>query len=284
MGALHPQIVHFAVALVFAGVGFRLLSFLKRLPFVSPAATTLILAGTIACFAAAQTGESAHGPVERMPGVRPAVEAHEAWGERARNLFTIVAAIEVAALFLTWRQHRAAAGLTVAAAVVGVIGLAVMYEAADHGGELVYGYAGGVGIRSGDPADVNRLFVAGLYQQALQDREAGRVQEAMSLIELAARRFPENLDLQLLGAEWTIDVKHDPAAAIAWLDRLQPPADNARARVRAGLARAAALAAQGNRDGARAVVQTLRGEFPQNAQVERRLNELSPAATTPIQN
>jgi hypothetical protein len=36
-----------------------------------------------------------------------------------------------------------------------------------------------------------------------------------------------------------------------------------------------ALLAQGNKDGAKAVVQTLQGEFPNNAQVKRRLDELS---------
>ena len=97
---------------------------------------------------------------------------------------------------------------------------------------------------------------------------------AMALIELAARRLPSNLDLQLMTAEWLTDVKRDPAAAIQRIDSLQIPSTDTRARVRAGLARAAALAAQGNKEGARAVVQTLQGEFPQNAQVKRRLDEL----------
>src|SRR2546426_12629456 len=59
----------------------------------------------------------------------------------------------------------------------GVVGLMVavsLYEAAEHGGDLVYGYAGGVGVRSGDPADVARLLVAGLYQQAMLDRRQGK--------------------------------------------------------------------------------------------------------------
>lgn len=275
MGVSHPEVVHFAIALVFAGVGFRLLSLTRRVTFVSPAATTLILLGTIACFVAVQTGTTAHGPVERMPGVRAAVMDHEAWGERARNIFTLVSAVEVGALFLTWRQHRFATAATLAAVLLGVVGLGAVYQAAARGGDLVFSYAGGVGIRSGEPADVNRLFIAGAYQQALQDRQAGRVQEAMSLIDLAASRFPDNLDLQLMGAEWTTDVKHDPAGALVWLDRLQIPAADTRARIRAGLARANALAAQGNRDGARGVLQTLQAEFPDNAQVRRRLGELS---------
>lgn len=275
MGSYHPQVVHFAVALVFVGVGFRVLSLLRRFALPNVAAATLILLGTVACFAAVQTGTAAHGPVERIPGARPAVMEHEAWGERARNIFAVVSAVEIVILGLTWAQHAAAFHASILSAVIGLAGAGAMYEAASHGGELTYAYAGGVGTRSGKPEDVNRVFLAGVYQQALQDRQSGRVDDAMALIELAARRLTSNLDLQLMAAEWLTDVKRDPAAAIQRIDSLQIPSTDTRARVRAGLARAAALAAQGNKEGARAVVQTLQGEFPQNAQVKRRLDELS---------
>jgi uncharacterized membrane protein len=275
MGSYHPQVVHFAIALVFVGVAFRLVSLTRRLSFVGSAATTLILLGTLACFAAAQTGTLAHAPVERIPGVRTAVMEHEEWGLRTRNLFAGIAIIEIVALLMAWRQSPRAYPASIVAAVAGLVGLGAMYETAEHGGELVYSYAGGVGIRTGAPDDVNRLFVAGAYQQALQDREKGRSDEAMQLVDLAAARFPSNLELQLLAAEWTTDVKKDPASALQRLDALQIPKEDTRSRVRAGLARASALVAQGNGEGAKAVVQTLIGEFPNNLQVKRRLDELS---------
>ena len=58
----------------------------------------------------------------------------------------------------------------VASTVVGLVGIVSVYQAGAHGGDLVYKYAGGIGIRSGDPADVERLLVTGLYQQAQLDR------------------------------------------------------------------------------------------------------------------
>jgi uncharacterized membrane protein len=275
MGAYHPHVVHFAVALVFAGVGFRLLSLTRRAAFAGPAATTLILAGTLACFAAVYTGTAAHGPVERIPGVRPAVVEHEEWGQRTRNLFAVISILELAALLMAWRQSPRAYAASVVAAVAGLGGLGAMYETAEHGGELVYSYSGGVGIRTGAAEDVNRMFVAGAYQQALLDRQGGRGEQAMTLVELAASRFPSNLELQLLTAEWTTDVKQDPAGALQRLDAIQIPTEDTRSRVRAGMARASALLAQGSKDGARAVLQTLLGEFPDNVQVKRRLDELS---------
>ena len=275
MGIYHPQVVHFAVALVFVGVGFRLLSLTRIFALAGSIATALVLLGTLACFAAVQTGADAHGPVERMPGARPAVQEHEEWGERTRNVFVIVSLFEMVAFVLGRGQSTRAPMVSVLAAVAGLGGLVAMYETAKHGGELVYSYAGGIGTRSGRPEDVNRLFLAGAYQQALQDRQNGRDNDAMSLIELAAARVPSNLDIQLMAVEWTTDVKKAPAAALTRLDALTIPPEDARSRVRAGLARANALVAQGNLDGARAVLQTLQGEFPASNPVKRRLEEIS---------
>jgi predicted Zn-dependent protease len=172
-------------------------------------------------------------------------------------------------------KHRFARGAAFVAAAVGVVGLGVLYEAAEHGGELVYGYAGGVGIRTGDPADVNRLLIAGTYHQATQDRQAGRGDASTALVEATARRFPDNLELQLFSVDWQTEVKKDPAGAVQRLDALPIAAAEPRLRVRAGMLRANALAAQGNVAAAKAVLQTLKAENPTNQQIQRRLDELS---------
>lgn len=274
IASLHPQVVHFAIALLIVGVVFRLLSLTGRLAFTGPAATTLIVLGTVATVLAVQSGNDAHGPVERIPGVRPAVVDHEEWGIRARNIFLGVAALELIALALAGRMPKQAKVVAMGAAAIGLVGLAAIYEAGEHGGELVYNYAGGIGTRSGDPKDVGRLMVAGLYQQALLDRQANKGAEGAALIDLAAARFPENLELQLMSIEWTTEVKQDPAGALQRLDALSVSQAENRLRTRAGLARATALKAQGNIDGARQVLMTLKGEFPTNVQIQRRLDEL----------
>ena len=274
IASLHPQVVHFAIALLIVGVVFRLLSLTGRLAFTGPAATTLIVLGTVATVLAVQSGNDAHGPVERIPGVRPAVVDHEEWGIRARNIVLGVAALELLALALAGRMPKQAKVVAMGAAAIGLVGLAAIYEAGEHGGELVYNYAGGIGTRSGDPKDVGRLMVAGLYQQALLDRQANKGAEGAALIDLAAARFPENLELQLMSIEWTTDVKQDPAGALQRLDALSVSQAENRLRTRAGLARATALKAQGNIDGARQVLMTLKGEFPTNVQIQRRLDEL----------
>src|SRR5512142_2613753 len=103
MAVYHPQIVHFTIALLILGVLFRVASLFLRGPlfsYLAPAAFTLLLIGAVASVLAAQSGTAAHGPVERIPGARAAVQTHQDWGEDTRDVFFIVAVIEIVALAL----------------------------------------------------------------------------------------------------------------------------------------------------------------------------------------
>src|SRR5258705_11710246 len=99
IGAYHPVIVHFAIALLILGVIFRWTSLSGRAPFTGPAAATCLLLGDAAAFLAMHSGTDAHGPVERIPGVRQAGMDQEDAGHWARNGFLGVAPLEIGALF-----------------------------------------------------------------------------------------------------------------------------------------------------------------------------------------
>lgn len=284
IAAFHPQIVHFAVALLIVGVLFRWVSLTGRLKFTGPAAATLLLLGTVATFAAFESGRQAHGPVERIPGVGHAVHEHEEWGERTRTVFAGVAVLELAGLALLWKKNRFAKAALALSAVVGLAGVVVLAEAAEHGGDLVYSHAGGPGLRTGDPGDVENLFVAGIYEQAMQDREAGRHAQAAELVDLAARRFPDDPDWQLLSAESLIEDRGDPRAALARLETIEVPPDDRRTTLRVGLLRAEAYQGAGDSAAARRELEGLKSSFPDSPFVARivgrRLEELDrqPAA------
>lgn len=275
IGSFHPQVVHFAIALLIIGVVFRLLSLTGRLAFTGPAASVLLLLGTASAVAAVQTGTAAHGPVERVPGSRDAVVEHEDWGIRARNVFLAVAALEILALVLARRGKARPVHLL--SGVVGIAGLFCLFEASEHGGELVYSYAGGVGIRSGEPEDVGRLLLAGLYHQAQLDRKAGRSAEASRLVEEMARRFPDDLEVQMLAAESLLLDAIDAEGALAALDRLSVPEDNRRLVLRHGVLRADALHGAGRADEARRVLEDLLARYPDSRTVKEKLSSLSPA-------
>ena len=272
LAALHPQIVHFVIALLFMGVLLRCVSLTGKAAFTGPAAAVLLLVGTVAAVLAVQSGTAAHGPVERVPGARAAVMEHEEWGERTRNIFLVVAALEIAALapaVSRWRRWVLAAS-----ALVGLGGAVSLYEAADRGGDLVYAYAGGVGIRSGDPADVDRLLVAGLYHEAMLERKQGKPSEAAQLIGQLAQRYPDDTSVRLLAVESLIVDKQDGKAALAALKWFAPGSDSRFLRFRVGLLRADAFAVAGMPDSARIVLQAMSGEFAGNRAIQDRLGKL----------
>lgn len=274
LASWHPQIVHFAIALLCVGVLFRWISLTGRAAFTGPAAAVLLLAGTLAAVLAVKSGTDAHGPVERVPGAREAVIEHEHWGERARNIFLIIAALEIGALVVTRRSARATKGLTVASALVGLAGGFALYEAGEHGGELVYSYAGGVGIRYGDTADVSRLLLAGLYHSAQQARTQKDSARAAELFGELGRRYPTDTTVRFLAIESLVRDRNDGRAALVELRKMSVPAADQRLRLRYGFLKADAHLAAGQPDSARAVLEQLARDFPNQQRVKDRLQNL----------
>lgn len=270
----HPQVVHFVVALLFIGVLLRLASLAGRWTFTGPAAATLILLGTAAAVVAVKSGTDAHGPVERIPGARSAVTEHEDAGEWTRDIFLVVAALEIAALAVGARPVRR--WVLAASGVLGLAGLAAVYRTAEFGGALVYKYAGGVGTRYGDSTDVQRLLLAGLYQQAMQDRAAKRPEAAAQTLAELAQRFPGDPAVQLLRAESQVLDLKDGKAALATLGQVGVPPDNPLLRSRYGFIKADAYVAAGFTDSARSTLEALSQAFPNNQRIKQRLEQLKP--------
>jgi uncharacterized membrane protein len=262
IGAYHPIIVHFAIALLIVGVIFRWVSLTGRAPFTGPAAATLLILGAAAAFLAVHSGTDAHGPVERIPGVRQAVMDHEDAGHWARNVFLVVALLEIIALFAKKRSVQIARVALWGSAVVGLFGFAAILKAADKGGDLVYDYAGGVGTRSGDTADVNRLYLAGLYQAAQQARAQHDSARAAALFAQLEREFPNDTNVRLLAIESLVRDRDDGRAALTALSRFPVRGDDRRMQLRIGFLKADAYAAVGKPDSARVVLEQLGTAFP----------------------
>ncbi|HXG43701.1 MAG TPA: DUF2231 domain-containing protein [Gemmatimonadales bacterium] len=274
LGPLHPQVVHFVVALGFVGVALRLISLAPVAAWTRPAAAALLLAAALAGVAAVKTGDDAHERPEQIPGVRPAVEEHQELGEATRNWLLLVGALELAALGLAGRA-KVQRGLRMASAAAGLVACFYLYEAAEHGGELVYAYAGGVGTRRGDADDVRRLLVAGLFHGSQAAREAGHPAVAARLTAELVQHLPRGHEAALLAAESELRDRNDPAAALATLDAAGPLPDDPSLAIRTGVLRAEALAAAGQIDSARAVLVALRERYPNSRRVADALKKLS---------
>jgi len=271
LAAVHPQVVHFVIALLIVGVLFRLVSLTGKLTWTNQAAASLIVLGTVASAVAVKSGMDAHGPVERVPGSRPVVQEHEEAGETTRNIFLGVTLLELGALALSGGTQRA---LRFGSAAVGLVGLFFLYETGEEGGELVYSYAGGIGLRTGEPEDVGRLLLAGQYHQAMLDRKNGKGEEAAALISEIAKRFPGDTSVMIMQIESTLRDRKDAAAALTALDALKVPADNRRLVFSTGMLRADAQAATGQKDAARATIEELMKAMPDNPRLKAKLDSL----------
>jgi len=187
-------------------------------------------------------------------------------------VFVGVAALELVALALG--TGGAARTVRAVSALAGLAGVAVLYEAAEHGGDLVYAYAGGVGIRSGNPEDVSRLLTAGLYNEAQVQRKAGKGEDANRLIQMLAERNPTDVTTRLMWAESLLLDRKDPAATLATLDSVTVRPDDARLRPRHDMLAADALRQAGRTDSARVVLQALATQFPANPRIKAKLDSI----------
>jgi uncharacterized membrane protein len=278
IGFYHPIVIHFAIALVTLGVLFRWVSLTGRVTFAGPAAASMILLATVATLIGVRSGEDAHVAVEALPGVADVVRAHEVWGHRTRDLALALGGLELLALALRGRGHDRR--ILLASAGLGLAAFLSVLQTGKLGGDLVYAHAGGVGIRSGDPEDVARLLLAGLYQQAELDEKAGSPDDAASLIAIAARRFPADTAVQVRAAEVLLQDRHDPPGALAILGRLGSTRDEPGLHFRESWLTADALDALGRHAEAREVLERLRAEFPHSARLRGRLARADADATT----
>jgi uncharacterized membrane protein len=272
LGYFHPQIVHFVIAGAGLGIFFRWLSLTGKLTWTNGAATALILLGTVAAWFAVTSGADAHGAAERIPGVARAVQLHEDAGHDARNVLLFIAALELAALVPAlgkWKKM-----ILVGSAIVGVGGAYEIYDVGRLGGELVYAYAGGVGIRSGDSTDVNRLLLAAMYDRAQLDRtQKNALGAAQAFAELAAK-FPNDATVQLLQVESLMQDKLDFTGALAGLARIPTPPDSARMYTRYEMDRADALVGAGQKDAARTILKALAARFPTAKRIQDKLDKI----------
>jgi len=272
IGYFHPEIVHFVIAGAGLGIFFRWVSLTGKLTWTNGAATALILIGAVAAWFAVQSGADAHGAVERIPGVARAVQLHEDAGHDARNVLLLIAAIEIVALvpvLAKWRRY-----ILAASGLIGIAGAYEIYNVGHLGGAIVYEYAGGVGIRSGDSTDVNRMMLAAMYDRAQLYRTQKNADGAADAFAKLAAQFPADQSVQLLGVESLIQDRKDFTGALAALKRMPAPGDSDRTRTRYETDRADAFAGAGQTDSARAILTALAKRFPTSKRIQDKLAKL----------
>ncbi len=141
---LHPLVVHFPIALLFLAVGFDLVAWLLRRPVALVRVTSVLYAlGALSALAAFLTGRAAADSLDLPTAVISAVTMHADWAERTVWFFGAFALMRLA---LAWWRHPLAhvAWLQGLLLILGVGGLWLLCETAEHGAELVYAHGLGV--------------------------------------------------------------------------------------------------------------------------------------------
>lgn len=146
---LHPAVVHFPIVLLLLGAPLAVVSvFLRKwhLPVLTAAVLALGGAGAVV---ATWTGEEAAELAGELSGSgEKTLDAHEEWGERARNAGLVAAVLAVISAAL---GRRPVAGRALgAAAAIAALGAAFSVAQAGHyGGEVVYKHGVGVNTAAG---------------------------------------------------------------------------------------------------------------------------------------
>jgi uncharacterized membrane protein len=149
---LHPAIVHFPIVLLLLGAPLAVLSLFLR-KWHLPLLTAVVLSvGGVGAVVATWTGEEAAELAGELNGSgETALEAHEDWGERARNAGIVAAILAIASAALG-RIPMAGRALGAATALAAVVAAYSVAQAGHYGGVVVYKHGVGVNIAAGASA------------------------------------------------------------------------------------------------------------------------------------
>ena len=146
---LHPAVVHFPIALLLLGAPLAVVSlFLRKwhLPVLTAAVLALGGGGAVV---ATWTGEEAAELAGELSGSgEKTLDAHEEWGERARNAGVVAAVLAVISASLG-RRPVAGSALSAAAAIAALGAAFSVAQAGHYGGEVVYKHGVGVNTAAG---------------------------------------------------------------------------------------------------------------------------------------
>ena len=177
---VHPLVVHFPIALLFAAVlvDAAALVVRRRFPGVRYAAVGLYALGAVAAVVSFLTGRAAADGLDLPTTAIAAVGEHADWALWTVWAFGIYGLVRLAAAF--WEKDGRLA-VHLALFLLGAAGLVLVFETAEHGARLVYDL--GVGVRAVEAAEADPFAEA-------QPDDPGGDHAGMTAEEMAAMDAP----------------------------------------------------------------------------------------------
>lgn len=141
---LHPMLVHFPIVIFIGAVFFNLISlFLKDQAWLRWSAVYFYVLGGFAALFTVLSGRAAADSVVIPAMANPVLTEHADLAELTAWYFGIYALLR---LFLFFKKYDLKNWVAITLFVFGAAGLGLLFETAEHGGELVFKY--GVGVQA----------------------------------------------------------------------------------------------------------------------------------------
>jgi uncharacterized membrane protein len=150
---LHPALVHFPIVLILLGAALAVAAIFFRRAWLAWSVAVVMALAAAGSLAAIWSGENDEDAAERSGAAAEQVlDAHEDWGERARNLAIVGAVAAVGAVLVVKRPPAVSMSASLLTAVLAIGASWCVIEAGHYGGKLVYQH--GVNVKASTlPAD-----------------------------------------------------------------------------------------------------------------------------------
>jgi uncharacterized membrane protein len=141
---LHPAIVHFPIVLIFLGTLLSILTiFTRRGALPQYSAVVLILAAAGAQLAVNTGSDQVDDVIQRMPDSKPLILVHAEWGMKMRTA-AVIAAVSALIALAFYRFGKFRRVLAFITTIITAWACFCAFEAAGHGGAMVFHH--GVGV------------------------------------------------------------------------------------------------------------------------------------------
>ncbi len=141
---IHPLIVHFPIALLLVAALIDFVGvWVRKSASVRWMATTLYTLGALTAFAALRTGEQAADMMNIPAMAQTTLTSHADWAHYTLYFFGGYALVRLIAGFADKKNRL---GVSLPLFLIGAGGMFLVYQTAEHGGELVYAH--GIGVQA----------------------------------------------------------------------------------------------------------------------------------------
>jgi uncharacterized membrane protein len=140
---IHPLLVHFPIAFLILAFGFNLCTFFVPENWWDEKRNTLLYSiGAVSAIAVYYSGKAAADSIFLPTQAQTTLSSHADWATWTVWFFAGYAIIRI---LLHWRKLFDKRTIKIALLVLAVPGIYLIFETAEYGGKMVYGYGAGTG-------------------------------------------------------------------------------------------------------------------------------------------